>query len=202
MKSVIFDKKEVIPSKIICIGRNYVAHIEELENEVPDEPVIFIKPNSSVSNEILLPQYPCRYEGEISFIIKNSIIAGIGFGLDLTLGEIQNKLKAKGLPWEKAKAFDNSGIFSEFVTFSGEVSKLGMELFVNGELRQKSSVELMIYKPEELLREIKKYFSLEDYDIIMTGTPAGIGPVNSGDRFIGKVFHNNSVLIEKEWIVK
>jgi len=202
MKSVVFDKKEVIPSKVICIGRNYVAHIEELENEVPEEPVIFIKPNSSVSNEILLPRWPCRYEGEISFMVKDGVIGGICFGLDLTLGEIQNKLKLKGLPWEKAKAFDNSAVFGEFVSFTGDVSKLRLELFINGELKQKGSVELMIYKPEELLGEIKKYFSLEDYDIIMTGTPAGVGPVKSGDRFLGRILEDGNILVEQEWFAK
>ncbi len=118
MKSVMFENKKVIPSKIVCIGRNYVEHIKELGNEMPSSMVIFNKPNSSVSDTLFEPANElCHYEGEISFLITNSKISGVGFGLDLTKRKIQGSLKEKGLPWERAKAFDNSAVFSEFVSF-------------------------------------------------------------------------------------
>lgn len=108
MKPVKFDGRNVYPSKIVCIGRNYVEHIEELNNEIPKEPVIFIKPNSAISNDIYFNKKDViHFEGEISFLVKSDKPIGVGFGLDLTKREVQSKLKAKGLPWERAKSFDN-----------------------------------------------------------------------------------------------
>ena len=125
MKYVKLDGKEVSPSKIICIGRNYVGHIKELGNEIPKEPVIFIKPNSAISAEIYSGEPDeIHFEGEISIMVHCGEPAAIGFGLDLTKRNIQSSLKAKGLPWERSKSFDGAAVFSEFVTFSGQVNDL------------------------------------------------------------------------------
>ena len=129
MNSITFGDQEVYPSKIICIGRNYVGHIQELDNEVPEQPVIFIKPNSSISDEIVHNENEViHFEAEITFLILSGEISGVGFGLDLTKREVQAYLKSKGLPWERAKAFDKSAVFSDFVKFDGNMNDLRMEL--------------------------------------------------------------------------
>jgi len=203
MNAIQFENQSIYPSKIICIGRNYVAHIEELNNDVPDEPVIFIKPNSAISDEInLLEDEEIHYEGEICFLIKDGELSAVSFGLDLTKRQVQKRLKEKGLPWERAKAFDGSAIFSEFIPFDGNANSLSLELSINGELKQKGGYQLMLFKPEVLLKEIKRDFTLEDGDIIMTGTPSGVGEVNSGDVFTGIVISKKSKLIEHNWVVK
>ncbi len=203
MNSIIFDGKEVFPSKIVCIGRNYVEHIEELNNEVQKQPVIFIKPNSSISHEICSSKYDIiHYEGEISFLINSNKLKGVGFGLDLTKREVQSKMKSKGLPWERAKSFDGAAVFSEFVTFGGNISDLRMELFINDCLVQHGGYDLMLNKPDEILHEANSFLSFEDGDIIMTGTPKGVGPINSGDKFIGKIFEKGNLLVECCWVVK
>jgi 2-keto-4-pentenoate hydratase/2-oxohepta-3-ene-1,7-dioic acid hydratase in catechol pathway len=200
MKNVKFENKKIIPCKIVCVGRNYVEHIKELNNEIPDEPVYFIKPNSSISDELKIVDYsPVHYEGEICFLIQDKKIVGVGFGFDLTLREIQSKLKQKGLPWERAKAFKNSAVFSEFVRIDN-ISDLEIEVYKNGELVQKGDVTLMMYKPEFLVKDIEKIFGLDDGDIIMSGTPKGVGVVNKGDKFIGRILKNGDALIEKEFI--
>jgi 2-keto-4-pentenoate hydratase/2-oxohepta-3-ene-1,7-dioic acid hydratase in catechol pathway len=202
MKSVKLDGKMIYPSKIVCIGRNYAHHIEELGNEVPDEPVIFIKPNSAISADIRLSGTDSiHYEGEMSFVFRGGGLAGIGFGLDLTKREVQNRLKAKGLPWERAKAFDGSAVFSDFVTFSGDISRLKLELYINGQLVQQAGYELMLYKPGEILAETESFLSMEEHDLIMTGTPAGVGALTPGDRFTGKIFEGDTLLVEGNWQV-
>jgi len=203
MKSIKLDGRDIFPSKIVCIGRNYIDHIKELHNEVPKETVIFLKPNSSISNEIYFNPFDAvHFEGEISFLILSGELRGVGFGLDLTKREIQSSLKAKGLPWERAKAFDKAAVFSQFVTYGGKMSDLRMELHVNGSLRQQGGVELMLNTPDAILRETKRFLSFEDGDIIMTGTPKGVGPVNAGDTFAGKIFEKEQLIVEGFWIVK
>lgn len=203
MKFIRLDGNKVYPSKIVCIGRNYVDHIMELGNEIPKEPVIFLKPNSAISTEIQAgaPE-AIHYEGEISFVVKNDELTGVGFGLDLTKREKQSALKDKGLPWERAKAFDGAAVFSEFVSLSGDSRQLRLELHINGRLTQQGGYDLMINKPEALLAEIKNFMSLEDGDLIMTGTPAGVGPLQPADRFEGKIFENDTLLVEANWTVK
>ena len=119
MNHIYFNHKEWYPSKVVCIGRNYTEHIHELNNEVPSEMVFFIKPNSSISTQLSFPKgvKSCHYEAEISFMIQKGKITAVGFGLDLTLREVQTQLKAKGLPWERAKSFLGSAVFSPFVPF-------------------------------------------------------------------------------------
>jgi 2-keto-4-pentenoate hydratase/2-oxohepta-3-ene-1,7-dioic acid hydratase in catechol pathway len=203
MKSITLNGQNIYPSKIICIGRNYVAHIEELKSEMPTEPVIFIKPNSAISNDLSTHKKDeIHYEGEITFLVQSGKLHGVGFGLDLTKREIQSQLKTKGLPWERAKAFDQSAVFSEFVIFNGKIEDLRMELFISGKLVQQASYDLMLYKPHNLLDEIKTFLSLEDGDLIMTGTPKGVGRVNAGDLFSGKIFENDKLLVKSDWRAK
>jgi 2-keto-4-pentenoate hydratase/2-oxohepta-3-ene-1,7-dioic acid hydratase in catechol pathway len=205
MKSLIVDDKEIIPSKVVCIGRNYTEHIAELNNEVPEEMVIFIKPNSSISKELIFPKEhdTCHYEAELSFLIEDCKISAVAFGLDLTLREVQSKLKEKGLPWERAKAFDNSAVFSNFISLKDEdISNLKIELYINGTLKQKGDVSLMINKPNDVLKEANSFLSFEDGDIIMSGTPKGVGTFNKGDKFLGKIILNDKLIIEKSFICK
>jgi 2-keto-4-pentenoate hydratase/2-oxohepta-3-ene-1,7-dioic acid hydratase in catechol pathway len=108
----------------------------------------------------------------------------------------------KGWPWERAKAFDGSGVFSEFVSFAGDISALRMEFFINEVLTQHGSYDLMLNKPVQMLNEVKGFISLEDGDVLMTGTPVGVGPVNAGDRYHGKIFENDRLIVEGVWVVK
>ncbi|WP_024954529.1 fumarylacetoacetate hydrolase family protein [Sulfurospirillum arcachonense] len=203
MITVNFNSKKITPSKIVCIGRNYVEHIKELDNEIPSSMVIFMKPNSSISFELsTCKEEPIHYEGEISFLMESNKIAGVGFGLDLTKRGIQSKLKEKGLPWERAKAFDGATVFSDFVKFDDDVNSLHVKLFINDKLIQDGSVTHMLYKPKEMIQEIISFSTLEDGDIVMSGTPKGVGIVNSGDKFLGQIFFENTLLVEKKWIAK
>ena len=202
MKAIQCDNKAVYPSKVVCIGRNYIAHINELNNEIPDQAVIFLKPNSAISSEIYDNAVDeIHYEGEISFLIESGKISAVGFGLDLTKRDIQIALKAKGLPWELAKAFDNSAVFSEFKSFDGNIDHLRMELYINGELVQQGGCDLMLFKPQSILAEVNSFLTLEDGDVIMSGTPSGVGKVISGDEFIGKVFEQDTLIVEQRWVV-
>ena len=201
MKNIILKDGNIFPSKVVCIGRNYTEHIAELNNDTPDEMVFFIKPNSSITNKLVFPKAheSCHYEAEISFLMEEGKISAVGFGLDLTLREVQSKLKAKGLPWERAKAFDNSAVFSRFVNFDGDVNKLEVELFINGELKQKGDTTLMINKPSEIIKEVNTFLSFDDGDILMTGTPKGVGKFVIGDEFLGRILYDGEVLIEEKF---
>ena len=123
----------------------------------------------------------------------------MGFGLDLTRRELQSRLKAKGLPWERAKAFDGAALFSEFVPAPADLRTLSLRLTVNGELRQAGGVGLMIYPPAEILRELGSFTTLEDGDIVMTGTPAGVGAIRSQDRFRGALLDGDRELVSVSW---
>ena len=188
MNFVYCENEKFYPSKIVCIGRNYVEHIKELGNEIPSSMVIFNKPNSAVSRELYSFGKDIRFEGEISFLIKNKKIEGIGFGLDLTNAKIQNCLKSKSLPWERAKAFDKSAVFGNFVKLKGDIKTVQMKLFINDILTQNAKYELMIYKPDEILKEISSFMTLEDGDIIMSGTPRGVGGYKTDDRFEAVIY--------------
>lgn len=203
MQSIVVDGEPVIPSKVVCIGRNYAEHIKELGNEVPDSPVLFIKPNSALSRTLLSSEIEAiHYEGEIAFCVRDGALSAVGFGLDLTKRALQSQLKSKGLPWERAKAFDGAAVFSEFVSFSGSVEGLRMELAINDVLTQSGGYELVLYKPAQVLTEIEKSFTLEDGDVVMTGTPQGVGELVSGDVFCGKIFDDGSLLVEARWNVE
>jgi len=202
MKFVGLDSKKVHPSKIVCIGRNYVDHIRELGNEIPAEPVIFVKPNSAISEHIRSSDIePIHYEAEITFMVMSGQLAAVGFGLDLTKREIQTRLKTKGLPWERSKAFDGAAVFSGFVKCDADTDQLRLELTINNRLIQQGGCKLMINKPADILAEVKGFMTFEDGDLIMTGTPAGVGKLNRGDHFTGRIFDKDSLLIESNWVV-
>ncbi|RXJ69706.1 2-keto-4-pentenoate hydratase [Halarcobacter ebronensis] len=202
MNHIILENQLIYPSKVVCIGRNYTEHIKELNNETPEEMVFFIKPNSAITNKLLFPkeQNSCHYEAEISFLIEENKITAVAFGLDLTLREVQSKLKTKGLPWERAKAFNNSAVFSKFVPISEEdISKLSVELYINNELKQKGDYSLMINKPNEMIKEANTFLSFEDGDILMSGTPSGVGSFKIGDTFLGKILLDKKVIVEENY---
>jgi len=203
MKTVKFNGVSIAPSKIICIGRNYVEHIAELGNEIPDDMVVFNKPNSAISSCLQsFHQEPLHYEGELCFLVQGGEFVGVGFGLDLTKRELQSKLKSKGLPWERAKAFNGAAVFSDFVEIKASDidGLLSVELTINGGLTQQGGVELMMYKPSEILKELKTYTELNDGDIVMTGTPKGVGVIKPSDEFWGRICLNGVTLTQQTWL--
>jgi 5-carboxymethyl-2-hydroxymuconate isomerase len=191
--------------KILCIGRNYSDHIKELGNPTPDAPVIFIKPASSVIGEgeaIVIPPYShdCHHEAELALLIGRKgkdipvdqameAIAGYGVGIDLTLRDVQSELKKKGLPWEIAKGFDTSCPLSAFVEASGvaDPQNLQIRMTVNGEVRQDGNTSMMIHRIPFIISYMSGRFTLEPGDVILTGTPAGVSRIVSGDRLMAEI---------------
>jgi len=203
MHTVVVGTEVISPSKVICIGRNYVEHIAELGNEVPDELVVFLKPNSDISAELLSShQESLYYEGELCFVYHQGRFNAVGFGLDLTKRALQSKLKGKGLPWERAKAFDGSAVFSDFVAISDVEKSLSLELTINGKTIQSGGIELMMAKPDDILNELQSFMTLEDGDIVMTGTPKGVGLIEKGAIFEGKVVLAGNALVSQSWTAK
>ncbi|MDX2367064.1 MAG: fumarylacetoacetate hydrolase family protein [Colwellia sp.] len=201
MNAVIVDKKPIVPSKIICIGRNYVDHIAELGNEVPDEMVVFLKPNSAISTQLhSFHQEALHYEAELCFLYQQGKFSAVAVGLDLTKRTLQAQLKAKGLPWERAKAFNGSAVFSDFVKIDDIDNRLSLTLAIDGNTIQAGGVELMMVKPAEILTQLQKFIDLEDGDIVMTGTPKGVGQIVGGSKFIGKVIYQGSTLVCATWL--
>ncbi|MGS2716860.1 fumarylacetoacetate hydrolase family protein [Eionea flava] len=200
--------QKVTPSKVICIGRNYAKHIAELNNKNTGDMVVFIKPNSAIDELLYTHQIGCRYaihyEAELCFMVEAGQFSAIGFGLDLTKRELQSELKTKGLPWERAKAFDRSAVLGDFIPLTDEysVADLSVELLINQQVRQKGTVKEMLFSPAVILQDVKRFMSLEDGDIVMTGTPEGVGPVKQGDEFVGRIYHHNEVLLEASWVAQ
>lgn len=184
--------------KILCIGRNYAEHIKELGNETPDAPVVFMKPATAVIGDgetIIIPSYSreCHHEAELALLIGKGgkdipperaleHVAGYGVAIDLTLRDVQAELKKKGLPWEIAKGFDTSCPLSSFVPADrvADPHDLHITLRVNGEMRQDGSSSLMIHRIPQILSYMSGVFTLEPGDVILTGTPAGVGPLAAG----------------------
>jgi 2-keto-4-pentenoate hydratase/2-oxohepta-3-ene-1,7-dioic acid hydratase in catechol pathway len=204
MKTVVLDGSPVTPSKILCIGRNYVAHIRELGNEIPDEMVVFGKPNSAIGDTLhaQLDGEPLHYEGEIALLIERGRPVAAGFGLDLTKRALQGRLKSAGLPWERAKAFDGAALFSPFCRFAGDTSKLSLQLEKEAQVCQSGGVDLMMYPPDVIVSELARFTTLEDGDIIMTGTPSGVGAVQPGEHFTGRIFNGGVLLTEASWLAQ
>jgi len=191
--------------KILCIGRNYVDHIKELGNEMPQRPVIFMKPASSVigeGEEIVIPSYSsdCHHEAELALLIGTGgkdipaaqalrHVAGLGVAIDLTLRDVQAEQKKKGLPWEIAKGFDTACPLSDFVPAAAvaDPQDLRITLTVNGEPRQDGSTALMINRIPELISYLSSVFTLSPGDLILTGTPAGVGPIKRGDQVVAEI---------------
>ncbi len=204
MRTVTLSGRAVTPSKIVCVGRNYVAHIAELGNEVPDSMVVFGKPNSAIGDTLFAAAggEELHYEGEIALLVSGGVFAAAGFGLDLTKRGLQSRLKEKGLPWERAKAFDGAALFSDFAPIEPDCAALAVELDVDGAPRQRGDVSLMIYPPATILAELARFTTLEDGDIVMTGTPAGVGAVRAGESFTGRVLQRGKPLAEAAWIAQ
>ncbi len=191
--------------KIICVGRNYAVHIEELKNQVPEAPVIFLKPETALLRPGEAFYYPdfshdVHYEAEIVVKINkmgkhidaqfaHKYYDEIGIGIDFTARDVQSELKARGLPWELSKAFNGSAPVSDFIPKKefADVQNLNFTLEVNGVQRQNGNTALMLYRIDYLVSFVSRYFTLKTGDLIFTGTPKGVGPVAIGDRLVAAV---------------
>lgn len=200
MQFVTFSARQETPSKIVCIGRNYVEHINELGNELPLDMVVFMKPNSAITDRLqAISGEQLHYEAEICFICHSGCFAGVGFGLDLTKRSLQDTLKKQGLPWERSKAFDGSALFSHFAPVKDLADTYAVQLAINGINVQSSDSSHMIYQPSTILSELKRFITLNDGDIVMTGTPAGVGPIVKHDVFTGSVSIQGKRVVSAEW---
>ncbi|MDW6094404.1 fumarylacetoacetate hydrolase family protein [Vibrio rhizosphaerae] len=204
MNTIRFGNRKITPSKVVCVGRNYIEHIHELDNAVPEQMVVFHKPNSSITSRLYAyHEEPLHYETEICFLVKNNRFHGVGLGLDLTKRNLQSQLKKQGLPWERAKAFNGSAVFSKFIALKDiELDTLNLELLINCVRIQQGGVAQMIYPPNTILQELQRYTTLEDGDIVMTGTPKGVGVVQAGDVFLARLKSEDKTLIEIEWVAQ
>ncbi len=188
--------------KIICIGRNYAKHIEELANERPTNPVVFMKPDSAIlpkRNPFFIPPFSNDVHHEVEILVKinkvgkhiqekfaNKYYDEIGLGIDFTARDVQSKCKEKGLPWEKAKAFDGSAVIGEFYPKSEfDLKEIKFQLLKNDAIVQDGNSTAMLWKIDELIAYVSQYFMLKKGDIIFTGTPAGVGKVEENDVLIG-----------------
>ncbi|MFL0352344.1 fumarylacetoacetate hydrolase family protein [Xanthomarina sp. GH4-25] len=189
--------------KLICIGRNYTDHIKELENEKPTDPVVFLKPDTAIllkKQPFFIPDFSEDVHHEVEVLVKINKVGKhiakkfahkyydeIGLGIDFTARDLQAKLKEKGLPWEKAKAFDGAAVVGNWMSKSNidNVNNISFSLEKNGEVVQTGNTSHMLWKIDELIEYISKYFTLKIGDIIFTGTPAGVGRVNAEDKLVG-----------------
>ncbi|MBK9479901.1 MAG: fumarylacetoacetate hydrolase family protein [Bacteroidetes bacterium] len=191
--------------KIICIGRNYGAHAKELKNEIPEEPVFFLKPDTALLKDgqaFYLPDFSKDIHHEIELVlqickngknISEKFAAGyyekIAVGIDFTARDIQQQCKEKGLPWEKAKAFDNSAPIGEFISKSEmqNTGNINFHLTINGEVRQNGNSKDMLFSFEKIIAYVSRFITLKQGDLIYTGTPAGVGAVAIGDKLEGYI---------------
>jgi 2-keto-4-pentenoate hydratase/2-oxohepta-3-ene-1,7-dioic acid hydratase in catechol pathway len=189
--------------KLICIGRNYADHIKELENENPTDPVVFLKPDTSIllkKQPFFIPDFSDDVHHEVEVLVKINKVGKhiakkfahkyydeIGLGIDFTARDIQAQLKVKGLPWEKAKAFDGAAVIGEWLskTEFKNINNLNFSLKKNDVVVQNGNTSLMLWKIDEIIEYVSKYFTLKIGDIIFTGTPAGVGRVITNDRLKG-----------------
>lgn len=189
--------------KLICIGRNYTAHIEELQNEKPEDPVVFIKPDSAVlpkEQDFFIPAFSNEIHYEVEVLVKikkpgkhieprfaHKYYDEIGLGIDFTARDVQQDLKEKGLPWEKAKGFDGAAVIGKWLPKADlpPIDELKFELHRNGHPVQVGDTRLMLWKTDELIAYISRYFTLKKGDIIFTGTPAGVGKIAVNDYLSG-----------------
>lgn len=191
--------------KLICIGRNYAAHIDELNNERPKEPVVFIKPDSAVlpkEQDFYIPEFSNEIHYEVEVLIKIKKVGKhieekfahryydeISLGIDFTARDLQSDLKSKGLPWEKAKGFDGAAVVGKWINKNKyeNLDKLRFSLLKNKEIVQKGDTSLMLWKIDALIAYVSTYFMLKKGDIIYTGTPAGVGKVVANDYLEGRI---------------
>ncbi len=197
--------------KIIAVGRNYPAHAQELNNQIPEFPVLFLKPDTAIlkSNQPFYhPDFSTNIHYEVELVVKISkegkyiqkkfahkYYEEIGLGIDFTARDLQNKLKEQSLPWEIAKSFDNSAPISSFLSVSElDISNLNFSLYVNNELKQKGNSAQMLFTIETIIEYASQFFTLKKGDLIYTGTPAGVGKINIGDHLTG--FIENDKLLD------
>ncbi|MEP2279215.1 fumarylacetoacetate hydrolase family protein [Maribacter sp.] len=191
--------------KIICIGRNYAAHIDELKNERPEEPVVFIKPDSSVlpkQQDFYIPEFSDNVHYEVEVLVKIKKVGKhiskefaptyydeVGLGIDFTARDLQSKLKEKGLPWEKAKGFDGAAVIGEWLpkTDFKDINNLNFKLLKNEQVVQEGNTSLMLWKVDEIIAYVSTFFMLKKGDIIFTGTPAGVGKISPNDYLTGSL---------------
>lgn len=191
--------------KIICIGRNYAEHIAELNNEKPDEPVIFLKPDTALlpkDTDFILPEFSNDVHYETEIVVKINKVGKyidvkfahkyydqISLGIDFTARDLQNKLKEKGLPWEKAKAFDGSAVVGNFLDKNNfqSIENINFGLYKNGEQVQSGNTSLMLYKIDEIIAYVSQFFTLKTGDLLFTGTPKGVAAVNPNDILEGYI---------------
>lgn len=189
--------------KLICIGRNYAEHIKELENEKPTDPVVFIKPDTSIllkKQPFFIPDFSEDVHHEVEILIKINKVGKhiakkfahkyydqIGLGIDFTARDLQSELKAKGLPWEKAKAFDGAAVVGDWLPKQDfeDINNINFSLRKNQSIVQQGNTKLMLFKIDEIIEYVSKYFTLKIGDIIFTGTPAGVGRVVANDKLTG-----------------
>jgi acylpyruvate hydrolase len=200
--------------KIICIGRNYAAHIEELKNEKPGQPVVFLKPDTALIKgeaPFYYPDFSTNIHHEIELVLKISkegkyiqpqfahrYFEEIGLGIDFTARDLQDQCKAKGLPWEIAKAFNGSAPIGNFKPVSefSDLKNIDFHLEINGEVKQKGNTSLMLFDFATIISYVSQFFTLKKGDLIYTGTPAGVGPVQMGDQLIGFIGNEKMLHVE------
>lgn len=201
-------------SKVVCIGRNYLDHIQEMNSTVSEAPLLFMKPKSALCHmqePIAIPtdKGDCHNELEVSVLLKSPLknasddevkdaIWGIGLGLDLTLREVQAALKQQGQPWERAKSFDNSAPLSGFVPLNAfdNLEDLRFTLTINEEVRQQGHTELMLHKIIPLIAHMSSIFTLDSGDVILTGTPKGVGKLSPADKVVASLAGHLTVKTE------
>ena len=199
--------------KIICIGRNYAAHIKELQHARSDEPIIFIKPDTAIAQSNLpffIPEFSNDVHHEVEVLVKINRIGKhiqskfaykyyneIGLGIDFTARDLQQKLKSNGLPWEKAKAFDGSAVVGKWFDKStlGDLSTIPFSLRKNGEVVQKADTSLMLCSIDEIIAHVSQFFTLKIGDILFTGTPSGVAAVAKNDKLEGFIYEHKAFSI-------
>jgi len=191
--------------KILCIGRNYLDHAKELSNPAPSEPIVFGKPDSALlrnNQPFFIPDFANDFHHEVEVVVRINRLGKniapefahryydeIGLGIDFTARDLQEDLRKKGLPWEKSKAFDGSAVISEFIDKQTlvDINNINFRLDINGQTRQQGNTKDMIFSIDDIIAHVSKYFTLKIGDFIFTGTPAGVGSVNIGDRLQGYI---------------
>jgi acylpyruvate hydrolase len=191
--------------KVVCVGRNYAEHARELGNEIPEKPVVFLKPNTAIiysGEKIIYPGFSedMHHEVELVLLIGKKVkdvdtkkaeeaISGYGVGLDMTLRDVQSELKKKGHPWTIAKGFDTSAVLSDFVLKKDYKLTLNeiISLSINGTIKQRSKLNTMIFAPSKIVEYISSLMTLEEGDLIFTGTPSGVGKVEKGDKLLAEI---------------
>lgn len=215
MKQVILkdSKEQYFVGKLICIGQNYAEHAKEINFEIPSSPIFFLKPTTAIiynGGKIILPSISTNVHHEVEMVVligkdgKNisrekalEHVAGYGIGLDMTLRDVQLEAKKKGFPWTLAKGFDTSAPISEFIskTEIKDPTKLNIRLKVNGDVRQSSCTDKLIFPVNELISYISQYITLERGDLIFTGTPEGVAPVKHGDKLEASLSNSKDELL-------